>query len=429
MSRLAIKTQKFRSGSSRKTLPPSLQGNQARSNSNSGSASSHLPYIRLNGQARQYREKLVTASQVGHILGECTVFTELYDRLSRSVTSLFPQADGLYIYQVDPLHHAIRFMHAAQNRKELADKILPAILPSDTILGLPGEVLRSASPLLINDLDAYASLHGCSFPEQAGGGSCVQSLLLTPMMSRKSVLGILELLSCRKDGFTRADADLLLSIGSTAALALQNMAYKEDLDQANRALTKTYESTIESWRRALELRDTTTESHASRVAEMTVRLGAWLGVERRELVFLRFGAVLHDIGKIGIPDSVLLKPGPLAEDEMGLMRKHPAFAFEMLSSLPNFAPVLEIPYYHHERWDGTGYPNGLEGEQIPLGARIFAVIDVWDALCSDRPYRQAWPEERALRHIQDESGKHFDPQIVEAFLALVITRKFQSQAA
>jgi HD-GYP domain-containing protein (c-di-GMP phosphodiesterase class II) len=152
---------------------------------------------------------------------------------------------------------------------------------------------------------------------------------------------------------------------------------------------------------------------------MAVRLGAWLGVDRSELVFVRFGAVLHDIGKIGIPDAVLFKPGPLEEDEMELMHKHPQFAFEMLSSLPNFAPVLEIPFYHHERWDGNGYPTGLEGEQIPLAARIFAVVDVWDALCSDRPYRQAWPEEQALSYIRDESGKHFDPRVVDAFMALV----------
>jgi hypothetical protein len=361
---------------------------------------------------------MVTVSQLSKDLMECTILPQFYDQLSSSVLNLFPHADALYIYQVDPVHQAIRFIHSAQNTPALAAQVLPAILPSNLMRGLPGEVLRAGSPLLVGDLPHYAALRGCTFPELAGG-SPVKSLLLAPLISRKVVYGILELLSHKRHRFSPGDSDLLFAIGNTAALVLQNNAFKEDLDLANRTLSKTYENTIESWRRALELRDTISEGHSSRSAEMAVRLGAWLGVDRSELVFVRFGAVLHDIGKIGIPDAVLFKPGPLEEDEMDLMRKHPQFAFEMLSSLPNFAPVLEIPFYHHERWDGNGYPTGLEGEQIPLAARIFAVVDVWDALCSDRPYRLAWPEERALSYIRDESGKHFDPRVVDAFMALV----------
>jgi HD-GYP domain-containing protein (c-di-GMP phosphodiesterase class II) len=198
---------------------------------------------------------------------------------------------------------------------------------------------------------------------------------------------------------------------------------------AQRSLATGYEKTVESWRRALELRDRVTETHAVRVAEMTVRLGVQLGITQRELVFLKFGAVLHDIGKIGVPDRVLLKNGPLDDDDFRIMRKHPEYALEMLGTIPNFSPVLEIPYYHHEKWDGTGYPHGLSGEQIPLPARIFAVIDVYDALCSDRPYRPAWHKEEAMAYIQHESGRHFDPQVVTAFMALLLSAARQAQPA
>ncbi|HEX7395067.1 MAG TPA: HD domain-containing phosphohydrolase [Anaerolineaceae bacterium] len=358
MSSLKFKVRKILPGLNGKVIFRSSQGSPVRTNLNSAFSSSFMRLGRFKERARYSRERLVTISQLGCILSECSVLPEFYDRLSSSVLSLFSHADTLYIYQVDPLHHDIRFIHSAQRNPALAAEIPPAILPVSSLTGLPAEVLRTASPLLISDLPYYAASQGCTFPEMAGD-SQVKSLLLAPMISRKTVFGILELLSGARSQFKRADTDLLLSIGSTAALVLQNNAFKEDLDFANRSLAKTFENTIESWRRALELRDQFSGGHATRAAEMAVRLGAYLGVDRRELVFLRFGAVLHDIGKIGIPDSVLLKAGPLEASEMCLMRKHPQFAFEMLSSLPNFAPVLEIPYYHHERWDGSGYPTGL----------------------------------------------------------------------
>lgn len=185
---------------------------------------------------------------------------------------------------------------------------------------------------------------------------------------------------------------------------------------------------VEGWRRALELRDRATEGHGCRVAELTVRLAARLGYSPPELTRLRFGAQLHDIGKIGVPDSVLLKPGPLDDDDTRIMRKHPVYAYEMLSPVPNFQSILDIPFYHHERWDGSGYPRGLRGEQIPRPARIFAVIDVWDALCSDRPYRPAWPAEQVVRYIREQSGKHFDPAVVDEFLEMVVAQELDALA-
>ncbi|MEA2575140.1 MAG: hypothetical protein QOH93_2438, partial [Chloroflexia bacterium] len=179
-----------------------------------------------------------------------------------------------------------------------------------------------------------------------------------------------------------------------------------------------YEATLEGWSHALDLRDKETEGHTQRVTEMTVRLAQELGAPEADVVQIQRGALLHDIGKMGIPDSILLKPGPLTEEEWEIMRKHPVYAYELLSPISFLRPALDIPYCHHEKWDGTGYPLGLKGEQIPLAARIFAVVDVYDALSSDRPYRKSWPQDKVLAHIRELSGTHFDPRIVEAFLLL-----------
>ena len=187
----------------------------------------------------------------------------------------------------------------------------------------------------------------------------------------------------------------------------------------NDALIQAYDSTIEGWSRALDYRDHETEGHSQRVTELTLRLARTVGLGEDELVHVRRGALLHDMGKMGVPDRVLLKPGPLDDAEWEVMRRHPALAVEMLAPIMFLGPALQIPLCHHEKWDGTGYPHGLKGEQIPLVARLFAVVDVWDALRSDRPYRRAWESGRVVDHIQSLSGSHFDPQVVQAFLSLM----------
>ena len=171
--------------------------------------------------------------------------------------------------------------------------------------------------------------------------------------------------------------------------------------------------------RALDLRDRETEGHTQRVTEMTIRLAKAMGVGGAELVHIHRGALLHDIGKLGVPDVILRKPGPLTEDEWKLMRQHPQFSFDMLAPITYLKPALDIPYCHHEKWDGTGYPRGLKGEEILPAARLFAVVDVWDALMSDRPYREAWPEEKVLEHIRSLAGTHFDPKAVELFFKVI----------
>ncbi len=202
-------------------------------------------------------------------------------------------------------------------------------------------------------------------------------------------------------------------------LELRVQSRTAELADANYRLNQAYDATIEGWSRALDLRDHETEGHSRRVMEMTLRLAREIGMTEQELVHVRRGALLHDIGKMGVPDSILLKPGPLDSDEWVTMRRHPVLAREMLQPITFLQTALDIPGGHHEKWDGSGYPCGLAGEDIPLAARLFAIVDVWDALRSDRPYREAWTEERVLDHLCSLSGSHFDPMIVGAFMALM----------
>ena len=192
-----------------------------------------------------------------------------------------------------------------------------------------------------------------------------------------------------------------------------------ELAEANGALQRAYTATIEGWSRAMDLKDHETEGHCRRVTEMTVRLAQSFGVDQEQVLQIQRGALLHDIGKMGIPDHILLKPGSLTDDEWDVMRRHPTFALEMLWPIDFLRPAIEIPWCHHEKWDGTGYPRGLKGDEIPLPARLFAIVDVWDALRSDRPYRKGWPLSQVCDHLYAQAGTHFDPAVVERFVGLI----------
>ncbi len=196
-------------------------------------------------------------------------------------------------------------------------------------------------------------------------------------------------------------------------------AVREREQQALLELANAYEATVEGWSNALDLRDRETDGHSRRVTELTVRLAGRMGVADAEIVHIRRGALLHDIGKMGVPDAILHKPAALSPDEWDVMRQHPVFAQQLLAPIEYLRPALDIPYCHHEKWDGTGYPRGLSGDAIPLAARIFAAVDIWDALRSDRPYRAAWTAERTREHLASLSGTHLDPAVVTAFLQML----------
>ncbi|MEP7355625.1 MAG: GAF domain-containing protein [Anaerolineales bacterium] len=244
-----------------------------------------------------------------------------------------------------------------------------------------------------------------------------------PLIAKGDVRGVLEVYQRQALAASPEWLGFLETLAGQAAIAIDNAVLFENLQRSNNEIALAYDATIEGWSRALELRDQATEGHTRRVTEMTLLLARSLGMDDSALVHVRRGALLHDIGKMGIPDSILRKPGPLNDDEWQIMRRHPGYAYEMLSSIAYLRPALDIPYCHHERWDGSGYPRNLKGEAIPLSARIFAVVDVWDALSSERPYRAAWLEEKVFADMLAQSGRHFDPQAVQAFTNLMRERR------
>lgn len=193
------------------------------------------------------------------------------------------------------------------------------------------------------------------------------------------------------------------------------------LQDAHVHLQEAYQRTIEGWVRALDLRDRETEGHTQRVTELTIKVARTLGFSEEELTHIRRGALLHDMGKMAIPDDILQKPGPLNEVEWERMRRHPMYAYDMLSPIAYLLPSLDIPFCHHERWDGSGYPRGLKGEEIPLVARLFSIVDVWDALSSDRPYRKKMPRWEVVSYLREKSGILFDPKLVDIFLSVIDT--------
>jgi putative nucleotidyltransferase with HDIG domain len=238
-----------------------------------------------------------------------------------------------------------------------------------------------------------------------------------PLIAQGQLIGFLWI--GRKIEIAESEVRLLSAVADMAANAIYRATLHEQTLQDAAELKLAYDTTLEGWAHALELRDQETEGHTRRVMQMTVDLARKMGMDAPELENVRRGALLHDIGKMGIPDAVLLKPGTLNETEWEIMRRHPRYAYEFLEQIDYLRPALDIPYCHHEKWDGSGYPRGLKGEQIPRDARIFAVVDVWDALRSDRPYRNAWTEEKARQYIITQSGMHFDPQVVQGFLELL----------
>jgi putative nucleotidyltransferase with HDIG domain len=237
-----------------------------------------------------------------------------------------------------------------------------------------------------------------------------------PLIVNSKLLGVLAVF---KRSLFRPDKDWLLFfevLAGQIAIVVDYLNVIRDLQKANEDLLKAYDATIEGWSQAMDLRDHETEGHTQRVTQLTLDLAKSLGLDDEDLVHIRRGALLHDIGKLGVPDSILLKAGPLTDEEWVMMKKHPVYAYQMLEPIEYLNPALDIPYRHHERWDGSGYPHGLSGEEIPLAARIFAIVDVWDALTSDRPYRAAWSTGKVMAYIQEQAGVHFDPKLVELFV-------------
>jgi len=240
-----------------------------------------------------------------------------------------------------------------------------------------------------------------------------------PLIVKGQIKGVFEIFHRTPFAPPAEWMQFLQTLAGQAAIAIDNAQLFEHLQRSNQEVTQAYDTTLEGWARALELRDRETEGHTRRVTELTMQLAHYMGISDDELINIYRGVLLHDIGKMGVPDQILRKTGPLIESEWAEMRKHPEYAFNLLAPIPYLRPALDIPYCHHEHWDGSGYPRGLRGEQIPLSARIFSIVDIWDALLSDRSYRKAWSEEKVVEYLKEISGNILDSKIVPVFLQMM----------
>jgi HD-GYP domain-containing protein (c-di-GMP phosphodiesterase class II) len=279
---------------------------------------------------------------------------------------------------------------------------------------------------LVQFPDLLESTEGHPAPYTAGEG--FRSYFGVPLISKGQIKGVMEIFNRQA---TRPDLDwlgFLQTLAGQAAIAIDNVQLFRNLQRSNQELILAYDTTLAGWGRALELRDKETQGHTDRVVELTLELARRMGVGGEELTHIMRGTLLHDIGKMGIPDNILHKPGPLSKEEWKIMRQHPQYAYDLMNPIPFLRQALDIPYSHHERWDGSGYPRGLNGEDIPLAARIFAVVDIWDALLYARVYRDAWPEEKVIEYLKNTAGIELDPVIVGKFLELIEENRLRNQA-
>lgn len=323
-------------------------------------------------------------------------------------------AENFYVSLYDRENDLVKFPY-------FKDRLDPVPEPRKPRLGMTEYIIRTGQSLLVtpeifNDLARKGEVENIGTPSVDWMGAALKS--------NDDIIGAIVVQTYDEAvRYSEKELAILDFIADQVELLIQRKLDEERITLANRNLSAAYDSTLEGWSRALELRERETAGHSKRVVQMTLDLAKMLGMSDDELVHVRRGALLHDIGKMGIPDQVLLKPDRLTEEEWVIMRQHPVYAYKLLEPIDYLRPALDIPYSHHERWDGTGYPRGLKGDEIPLAARIFAIVDVWDALLSDRPYSSAWPREKAIEYITNMSGIQFDARVVDVFLHYIYENK------
>ena len=379
--------------------------------------------VRFIGTTQDVTERRVAEIQINQQIKRLTALSEIdraiissFDRqhtlgviLSNMISQL--QVDAAAVFVLDPEEVALDYAAGQGFRTKMIDG-------ARVLLGEihAGRAAKERRMIRIPNLRETTNTEPFSKFVTAEG---FVSYVGVPLIVKGKVKGVLEvyqrsLLQPYQDWL-----DFFNTLAGQTAIALESTSLLTCLQSSNRELTQAYEATIEGWSRAMDLRDRETAGHTERVTKLTLDLARAMRMEEARLIHIRRGSLLHDIGKLGVPDHILFKPGELTVEEREIMERHTEYAYEMLAPIAYLKPALHIPYFHHEKWDGTGYPLGLRGEQIPLEARIFAVVDVWDALLSDRPHRKAWPREEALEHICTQAGTHFDPRVVECFLEMI----------
>ncbi|HJR81068.1 MAG TPA: HD domain-containing phosphohydrolase [Anaerolineales bacterium] len=362
----------------------------------------------VNDQLKLKQSQLRALMSVGQVINSSLGLRRVLEEVMDSLISLMRAERGFLMLREPDGELAVRIARgiAHVNLDEEAFKVSRSVVR---------KVVETNAPVLTTNAQADPRFDG----QMSVAAFQLRSILCVPLKLKAELIGVLYVENRAHAGiFKENDLELISAFADQAAVAIDSARLFEDLQESHRELERAYQATLEGWVRALDLRDKETEGHTQRVTILTHRLARSMGVSDAELVHITRGALLHDIGKMAIPDGILLKPGQLTDEERKLIQKHPIYAYEMLSPIDFLVPAIDIPYCHHEKWDGTGYPRGLKGDEIPFAARIFPIIDVWDALTSDRPYRKAMPHDEVRRLVEADSGKHFDPLVVEAFLDL-----------
>ncbi len=333
-------------------------------------------------------------------------------RLVHAVLGELIPADNFYIALYDRENDTISFPYFHDQYDSPPSPRKPGHGMTEYILRTGKSIL--APPAIIEQLIANGEIKDFGTPSIDWMGAA--------MKDGDEVIGVIAVQSYDiRVRYIEENLTVLNFIADQAKLLIVRNKTEEKLRGANQHLEEAYDSTLEGWSRALELRERETAGHSKRVVHLTLELARMLGLSNEDLIHIRRGALLHDIGKMGIPDSILLKPDKLTGEEWEIMRQHPIYAYQLLHPIEYLQPALDIPYAHHEKWNGLGYPRGLKGTEIPISARIFAIVDVWDALISDRPYSPAWKKDDVIAYIQSQANIQFDPKVVEAFIQYIST--------
>jgi putative nucleotidyltransferase with HDIG domain len=362
----------------------------------------------VGDQMKLKQSQLRALMSVGQVINSSMGLRRVLEEVMDSLISLIHAERGFLMLRESNGELAVQIARgiAHINLDEEAFKV------SKTVVR---KVVESGAPVLTTNAQADPRFDA----QMSVAAYQLRSILCVPLKLKDDLIGVLYVDNRAHAGiFKENDLELISGFADQAAVAINSARLFEDLQESHRELEKAYQATLEGWVRALDLRDKETEGHTQRVTILTQRLARSMGVDGEALVNITRGALLHDIGKMAIPDGILLKPGQLTDDERTLIQKHPVYAYEMLSPIAFLVPAIDIPYCHHEKWDGSGYPRGLRGKDIPFAARIFPVVDVWDALTSNRPYRKALPQYEVRQRIKNDSGKHFDPVVVDAFMEM-----------
>lgn len=369
-----------------------------------------LENSRLFDDAQRRLSRLSSLREVDQtILGSVNLEMTMEVLIGQLIQTL--EVDAACVLAFDPGQQVLEYINCHGFKNKPGQQT-----PLKLGVGLAGKAAQDRSLVHIPDLGTTPT--ELDLPPYVKSEKFV-SYIAHPLIAKGELVGVLEVFHRNQLEPNSEWINFLDALARLAAIAIDRLNLYNNLERSNIELSQAYDATIEGWARAIELRDGETEGHSRRVVSIMMNLARIMGISGEQLTHMRRGALLHDIGKMAIPDGILLNPGKLTEEEWTLMKKHPLYAIEMLSTIDYLEPALEIPLCHHERWDGTGYPRGLSGEDIPLAARIFAIVDVWDALQSDRPYRDAWKEEQAIQYLKEQSGLHFDPDVVEAFFKLI----------